>query len=71
MCDMIDRVYYNKEELFTDYDNNDTTGKSYNADIGWLNKKWHDSYGQFEELDNEYWESFDENAEYVRQTENE
>ena len=67
MCEMVDRVYYNKEELFTDYDNNDTTGKSYNADIGWLNKKWHDSYGQFEELDNEYWEGFDENAEYERE----
>lgn len=70
ICDIVDRVYYDKIELETNYDNNDTTGKSYNADVGWLNKKWHDSYLHFDKLDKEYWESFDENAEYERQTEN-
>ena len=39
--EFVDRVYYNKVELDTDYDYNDTTGKSYHAEVGWLNKKWH------------------------------
>ena len=65
--EFVDRVYYNKVELDTDYDYNDTTGKSYHAEVGWLNKKWHDSYEQYEELDEDYLTEFDENANWERE----
>lgn len=67
LCEIVDRVYYNKVELDADYDYNDTTGKSYDADIGWLNKKWRDSFENYDELDKEYWDDFDDNAEYERE----
>ena len=60
-------MYYDKVELDADYDYNDTTGKSYDADIGWLNKKWRDSFENYDELDKEYWDDFDDNAEYERE----
>jgi len=66
LCEIVDRVYYDKVELDADYDYNDTTGKSYDADIGWLNKKWRDSFENYDELDKEYWDDFDDNAEYER-----
>ena len=65
--EFIDRVYYNKVELEENYDYNDTTGKSYGADVGWLNIKWHDSFSQYDELDQDYWDDFDDNAEYEKE----
>ena len=65
--EFVDRVYYNKVELDTDYDYNDTTGKSYHAEVGWLNKKWHDSYEKYEELEEDYLNDFDENAKWERE----
>lgn len=67
LCEIIDRVYYDKVELDTDFDYNDTTGKSYDAEVGWLNSKWHDSYEKYNELDQEYWDEFDDNVEWERE----
>lgn len=65
--EFIDRVYYDKVELDADYDQCDTTGKSYHAEVGWLNKKWHDSYMSYDDLDEDYLEQFDENAQWERE----
>jgi len=67
LAELVDRMYYNKEELDTEYDYNDTTGKSYHAEVGWLNKKWHDSYEKYDELDEEYLNDFDENSDWERE----
>lgn len=67
VCELVDRVYYDKVELDANYDYNDTTGKSYHADVGWLNKKWRDPYDQYEEVESEYWDDFDDNVEYERE----
>ena len=63
----MDRVYYNKEELETNYDYNDTTGKSYEADVGWLNKKWVDHYQNYNDIDAEIWEDYDANVEWEKE----
>lgn len=42
LADLIETVYYGKEELEANYDYNDTTGKAYYAHVGYVNKKWHD-----------------------------
>jgi len=65
--EFIDRVYYDKVELDAEYDQSDTTGKSYHAEVGWLNKKWHDSDDQYYELDEQYLLDFDENAQWERE----
>lgn len=65
--EFVERVYYNKTELETDYDYNDTTGKGYYADIGWLNHKWHDKYCDYFELDDETWEAFDEDSKWEKE----
>ena len=67
LAEMVDRMYYNKVELDTDYDYNDTTGKSYHAEVGWLNTKWHDPFTKYEELDEDYLAEFDENANWERE----
>ena len=65
--EFIDKVYYNKVELDAEYDYNDTTGKSYHAEVGWLNKKWHDSEADYDELDEDFLLEFDENAKWERE----
>lgn len=65
--EFIDRVYYNKVELDAEYEQNDSTGKSYHAEVGWLNKKWHDSDDKYNELDEDYLQDFDDNAEWERE----
>ncbi|MDA8847157.1 hypothetical protein N9J02_00830 [bacterium] len=68
LAELIETVYYDKEELETDYDYNDSTGKSYGADMGWLNKKWHDSSDKYTEEDMKmYWEEFDDNVEWEKE----
>ena len=42
LADLVESVYYGKEELESNYDYNDTTGKAYYAQVGYVNKKWHD-----------------------------
>ena len=65
--EFVDNVYYNKEELDCEYDYNDTTGKSYDAQVGWLNTKWHDSMENISESMEDYWEEFDSNVEWERE----
>ena len=60
-------MYYNKEELETDYDYNDTTGKSYHVSVGWLNTKWHDGFHDYQTLTDQTWEDFDDNVEYDKE----
>jgi len=67
IAEFIDSVYYDKQELDCDYDYNDTTGKSYDAQVGWLNTKWHDSMENVSENMEEYWLEYDENAEWERE----
>lgn len=65
--EFVDSVYYDKVGLETDYDHNDSTGKSYHAEVGWLNKKWHDSEDKYADLDEAYLQDFDDNAEWARE----
>jgi len=65
--EFVDNVYYNKEELDCEYDYNDTTGKSYDAQVGWLNTKWHDSMENIRESMEDYWQEFDDNVEYEKE----
>ena len=67
LSEFIDAVYYDKEELDADYDYNDTTGKSYDADIGWLNKKWRDPAESYTKIDQEYWDDYNDNVEYEKE----
>tara|TARA_B100001057_G_C22811836_1_gene935725 strand:- start:806 stop:1573 length:768 start_codon:yes stop_codon:yes gene_type:complete len=67
LAEFIDSVYYDKQELDCDYDYNDTTGKSYDAEVGWLNIKWHDSQENVSENMEEYWLEYEDNAEYERE----
>ena len=64
LCELVDAVYYDKQELDCNFDYNDTTGKSYGADVGWLNIKWHDSQENVAENMEDYWLEFDDNVEY-------
>lgn len=47
LADLVETVYYGKEELESNYDYNDTTGKAYYAHVGYVNKKWHDQLGYY------------------------
>lgn len=69
LCELVENVFYNKTELEADYDHNDTTGKSYDAQVGWMNMKWHDSEDKYsgEEDMKIYWEDFDDNVEYEKE----
>ena len=67
LAEFVDAVYYDKVELDCDYDYNDTTGKSYDAEVGWLNTKWHDSQENINENMEEYWQEFDDNVEWERE----
>tara|TARA_B110000858_G_scaffold191837_1_gene241650 strand:+ start:987 stop:1718 length:732 start_codon:yes stop_codon:yes gene_type:complete len=65
----IDTVYYDEIELECEYDNNDSTGKGYYAEVGYLNKKWHDSYDKYisEEDMKIYWEDYADNVDYHKE----
>ena len=67
LAEFIDAVYYDKEEIDCDYDYNDTTGKSYDAQVGWLNIKWHDSMENIEKNMEEYWEEYKDNVEWEKE----
>jgi len=43
-------------------------GKAYYAEVGWMNRRWHDSYDKYDEdqLDSIYWEDFADNVEYEK-----
>jgi hypothetical protein len=67
LCELIENVYYDKQELEANYDYNDTTGKGYYAEVGWLNMKWHDSDELSSENMEDYWLEYDENVEWERE----
>ena len=69
MGEFIDDVYYDREMLEADYDYNDTTGKAYYAEVGYLNTKWHDTNDASEEELKEYWQDFDDNVEWEKENE--
>tara|TARA_B110000977_G_scaffold68157_1_gene92459 strand:+ start:823 stop:1788 length:966 start_codon:yes stop_codon:yes gene_type:complete len=69
MGEFIDSVWYDKKELETDYDYNDTTGKGYYAGVGYMNTKWHDKGEKYIEGCKSlemYWEDFDDTVEYEK-----
>ncbi|MHA1290634.1 MAG: hypothetical protein ACTSPB_24885 [Candidatus Thorarchaeota archaeon] len=68
MGEFIDRVYYDGKELECEYDYSDSIGKAYYAEVGWMNRRWHDSYDKYDEdqLDSIYWEDFADNVEYEK-----
>ena len=67
IAEFVDAVYYDKVELDTDYDYMDSTGKSYDAQVGWLNIKWHDSQENIDENLEEYWEEYEDNVEWEKE----
>ena len=62
VAEIVESVYYDKEELENNMDYNDTTGKGYYASVGWMNTKWHDSQDSIK-ID---WEDYDENVQWER-----
>jgi hypothetical protein len=68
MGEFIDRVYYDGKELDCEYDYADSIGKAYYAEVGWFNRRWHDSYDKYDEdqLDSIYWEDFAEQVDYEK-----
>jgi hypothetical protein len=63
--DFVEDVWYDKSLLEANFDYNDTTGKSYEAAVGWITDKWRDEYKDPEEEDlSEYWEEYDDNLEW-------
>lgn len=59
VAELVERVWYGKEELDTDYDYADTTGKGYYVSIGYMNKQWHDTYDTYSDEyleENGYWD---------------
>ena len=67
LAEFVDAVFYDKVELEQDYDYMDSTGKSYDAQVGWLNTKWHESQDLVAENMEEYLAEFEENAEWERE----
>lgn len=62
VAEIVESVYYDKQELENNMDYNDTTGKGYYASVGWMNTKWHDSQDSIK-ID---WEDYDENVQWER-----
>ncbi len=67
MGEFVEDLWYDKELLEDNYDANDTTGKSYEADVGWINNKWRDEYVNPEDYKKEdmaeYWEEYEREIE--------
>lgn len=63
VAEIIETVWYDKQELDVDFDYSDTTGKGYYASVGYFNKKWHDTEDQYTDdiLSEEgYWDCYEE-----------
>ena len=58
LTSLIDKVWYNKKELYINFDNSGSTGKGSYAKVGYMNTKWHDKDKSEEDL-KEAWDSFD------------
>ena len=58
LSEVIDKVWYNKKELYLNTDNSGSTGKGDYARVGYMNIKWHDKDKSAEAL-KECWDYFD------------
>ncbi len=58
LSSLIDKVWYNKKELYINFDNSGSTGKGDYARVGYMNIKWHDKNKSEEDL-KEFWDSYD------------
>ena len=47
LADLVESVYYDKEELELNFDYADTNGKSYEVQVGYMNTKWRDDPNQY------------------------
>ena len=56
--EVLDTVWYDKEELWEQDEWKSTNGKGLYASVGWMNLNWHDTK-ESRDID-EYWEHFDE-----------
>ncbi len=56
--EVLDTVWYDKEELWEQDEWKSTNGKGLYASVGWMNLDWHDTK-ESRDID-EYWEHFDE-----------
>ena len=56
--EMLDSVWYDKEELEEQNEWKSTNGKGLYASVGWMNLNWHDTK-ESRDID-DYWEHFDE-----------
>jgi hypothetical protein len=59
LAEIVEEAWYDKEQLESNYDNSDTTGKGYYASVGYMNTKWHDTERSEEDM-KEYWESYED-----------
>lgn len=64
MGEFIDSAYYDGKELDIEYDYSDSIGKAYYAEVGYMNKRWHDYREKYseEKLDSMFWEDFNDNV---------
>lgn len=53
--EMVERLWYKKEEIEKDYDFCDSRGKGYYAKVAWFNKRWEDKHIN-EDTDKEFWD---------------
>ena len=56
--EVLDTVWYDKEELWEQDEWKSTNGKGLYASVGWMNLNWHDTK-ESRDID-DYWEYFDE-----------
>lgn len=62
--EMIERLWYKKEEYEQDYDFVDSRGKGYYASVAWFNKRWEDPHLQDDSDEwEELWSYYDEHLE--------
>ena len=58
LSSVIDKVWYDKKELYVNFDNSGSTGKGDYARVGYMNIKWHDKNKSEDDL-KEAWDNFD------------
>jgi hypothetical protein len=70
LCELVDGMYYDKQNLEAVYDYMDSTGKGYYAYVGWLKDEWHDTPdGITEEHWEDVWTDYDAEMEELREQE--
>ena len=69
MGEFIDSAYYDGKELDCEYDYSDSIGKAYYAEVGWMNRRWHDPQDKYAEGAEDmkmFWDDFADNVEYEK-----